>query len=129
MLFRSDAAASKGLAIVAGTQRRHEAPYVEAMKRIHDGAIGELVGGQCYWYGGGIWFRGDNENWTQMQNQCNNWYHYIWACGDQICEQHIHNLDVGCWAKNMYPVECNGMGGWGRRAYRARGDGESGAPP
>ena len=44
-----------GLAIVAGTQRRHQGPYIETMRRIHDGAIGDLVGGQCYWNQGGLW--------------------------------------------------------------------------
>ena len=34
----SSNADAKKLAIVAGTQRRHEAIYVETMKRIHDGA-------------------------------------------------------------------------------------------
>jgi len=42
-----------------------------------------------------------------------------WVGGDQIVEQHIHNLDVGCWVKNAYPVECNGMGG---HAMREGGD-------
>ena len=45
----------KGLGIVAGTQRRHQAAYLETMKRIHDGAIGEIVAGQCYWNQGGLW--------------------------------------------------------------------------
>ncbi len=48
---------------------------------------------------------------TEMAFQTNNWYHFNWLSGDQICEQHIHNLDVGCWVKGAYPVECNGMGG------------------
>ncbi|GAF88624.1 unnamed protein product, partial [marine sediment metagenome] len=51
----SEKAAEKGLAIVAGTQRRHEPQYVETMKRIHDGAIGEIVSAQCYWNQGGLW--------------------------------------------------------------------------
>ena len=60
-------AKEKGLAIVAGTQRRHQASYVETMKRIHEGAIGELVGGQCYWYGGGIWFKGVEEGMSELR--------------------------------------------------------------
>ena len=48
---------------------------------------------------------------TEMQYQVHNWYHFCWLSGDNICEQHIHNLDVGCWAKGAYPVKCNGMGG------------------
>jgi len=105
----------KNLMVGIGLQRRHEGHYKNMMDRIHNGAIGDIINMRVYWNGGGIWFRNDEDNRTQMQNQCNNWYHYIWSCGDQICEQHIHNLDVGCWAKNMYPVEANGMGGWGRR--------------
>jgi len=50
----SKIAEQKGLAIVCGTQRRHEFNRVELMKRIHDGQMGELVGGQCYWYGSGM---------------------------------------------------------------------------
>ncbi len=52
---------------------------------------------------------------TEMEYQTNNWYHFNWLSGDQICEQHIHNLDVGCWLKGSYPVECNGMGGGEQR--------------
>ena len=40
-----------------------------------------------------------------------NWYYYNWLCGDHICEQHIHNLDVGNWVKQAYPVTAHGMGG------------------
>ena len=48
---------------------------------------------------------------TEMQYQVNNWYHFCWLSGDNICEQHIHNLDVCNWAKGDHPVEANGMGG------------------
>jgi myo-inositol 2-dehydrogenase/D-chiro-inositol 1-dehydrogenase len=68
-------AKEKGLAIVCGTQRRHELNRVELMNRIHDGQIGELVGGQCYWYGGGIWYRGAQEGMSELEWQCHNWYH------------------------------------------------------
>src|SRR5687767_15138563 len=48
-------ATDKGLGIVAGTQRRHQPPYVEVVKRIHDGALGEILAGQIYWMQGDIW--------------------------------------------------------------------------
>lgn len=54
-------AKQKKLAVVAGTQRRHQPSYLETMKRIHGGDIGELVGGQCYWNGDGIWFRAKDD--------------------------------------------------------------------
>jgi predicted dehydrogenase len=113
----SKIAKDKGLSIVAGTQRRHEFSRVELMKRIHDGAIGELVGGQCYWYGGGIWFRGYQEGMSELEWQCYNWYHFTWLSGDQICEQHIHNIDVLNWCFNGPPAKFTAVGGRGWRSY------------
>ncbi len=98
-----------------GLQRRHEPQYIETIKRIHDGAIGDVIAQRVYWNGGGIWYRNREEGMSEMAFQTNNWYHFNWLSGDQICEQHIHNLDVGCWVKNAYPVECNGMGGHEQR--------------
>ncbi|MEO1614768.1 MAG: Gfo/Idh/MocA family oxidoreductase [Planctomycetota bacterium] len=105
----------KNLMVGIGLQRRHEAQYLETVGRIQDGAIGDLVTLRVYWNGGGIWYRNRTPEQTEMAFQTNNWYHFNWLSGDQICEQHIHNLDVGCWLKGEYPVECNGMGGRGLR--------------
>jgi predicted dehydrogenase len=113
----SKIAEQKGLAIVCGTQRRHELSRVELMKRIHDGAIGELVGGQCYWYGGGIWYRGYKEGLSELEWQCYNWYHFNWLSGDQICEQHIHNIDVLNWCFNGPPKKFMAVGGRAWRSY------------
>jgi predicted dehydrogenase len=112
-------AKEKNLAIVAGTQRRHQASYMETMKRIHDGAIGELVGGQCYWFGGGIWFNGvpRDSQMSELEWQVRNWYHFTWLSGDQICEQHIHNIDVMNWCFNGPPAKLTAVGGRGWRTY------------
>ncbi|MEN6424865.1 MAG: Gfo/Idh/MocA family oxidoreductase [Phycisphaerales bacterium] len=113
----SKLAKEKGLSIVAGTQRRHEFSRVELMKRIHEGAIGELVGGQCYWYGEGIWFRGASEGQSELDWQCENWYHFTWLSGDQICEQHIHNIDVMNWCFDGPPAKITALGGRQWRSY------------
>jgi myo-inositol 2-dehydrogenase/D-chiro-inositol 1-dehydrogenase len=113
----SKLAKEKGLAIVCGTQRRHEFNRVELMKRIHDGQIGELVGGQCYWYGSGIWYRGYQEGLSEMEWQCENWYHFTWLSGDQICEQHIHNIDIMNWCFNGPPAKFTAVGGRAWRSY------------
>jgi myo-inositol 2-dehydrogenase / D-chiro-inositol 1-dehydrogenase len=107
-------AKEKRLAVGAGTQRRHQPSYIETIKRIQDGAIGELVGGQCYWNGEGIWFRektGWLANLSDFEWQCWNWYHWDWLSGDQIVEQHIHNLDVMNWAFGGPPAKFYGLGG------------------
>jgi predicted dehydrogenase len=104
-------AQQKGLAVVSGTQRRHQAPYLEIMKRIHDGAIGEVVAGQVYWNQGGLWLNDRRDGWSDTEYQIRNWLYYAWLSGDHIVEQHIHNLDVANWALNAHPVKCLALGG------------------
>ncbi|AQT66975.1 putative oxidoreductase YvaA [Anaerohalosphaera lusitana] len=107
----SKQAKAKKLGIVAGTQRRHQASYIEAMKRIHDGAIGEIVGGQCYWNMGGLWVKEKKPEWSEMEWQCRNWLYFTWLSGDHIVEQHVHNIDVINWAMGGPPKKAMGMGG------------------
>jgi predicted dehydrogenase len=113
----SKLAAEKGLAIVCGTQRRHSSNYLTTMEQIHNGAIGDLVGGQCYWNGGGIWYRKPRPGMSELEWQIENWYHFTWLSGDQICEQHIHNIDVINWCFQGPPAKFMGMGGRWTRGY------------
>lgn len=104
-------AKSKNLAIGVGLQRHHQPHYVEVVQRLHDGAIGDIVAARAYWNSGGVWVRPRKPEQTEMEYQMRNWYYFNWLCGDHICEQHIHNLDVINWIKRGYPVRANGMGG------------------
>ena len=107
----ADAAKQKHLAIVAGTQRRHDPSYITTMKRVQDGAIGDLVGGQCYWNQGGLWAVERTPDMSEMEWQCRNWLYFTWLSGDHIVEQHIHNIDILNWAFGGPPVKALGMGG------------------
>jgi predicted dehydrogenase len=111
VIASSELAAARHLAIGCGTQRRHQAAYRETMKRIQDGAIGALVGGQCYWNQGELWVKPKEPDWSDMEWQCRNWLYFTWLSGDHIVEQHVHNLDVINWAMGAPPVKCVGMGG------------------
>ena len=111
VIASSELAGRKGLAIVAGTQRRHQARYLEVMKRIRDGAIGEVIGGQCYWNQGELWVVQKTPQMTDMEWQCRNWLYFTWLSGDHIVEQHVHNIDVINWAFDTTPVKVLGMGG------------------
>lgn len=124
----------KKMSIVAGTQRRHQEGYLEVMKRIHGGEIGDIVEAVAYWNNNGIWFRDRKdlddrkkipENPSDVAYQIHNWYHFGWLCGDHIVEQHVHNLDVVNWAKKAHPVRCWAMGGrlnLGGNSNRRAGD-------
>jgi len=111
VIAAGEAADEKGLCVVAGTQRRHHAIYLEIMNRIHDGAIGEVVSASCYWNQGGLWVHERQPHYTDMEWQIRNWLYFTWLSGDHICEQHIHNIDVCNWAFGKPPVRAMGMGG------------------
>ena len=104
-------AKAKSLAIVAGTQRRHGNGYIETMKRIHDGAIGDVSAARCYWNQGALWNKPRQADWSDLEWQMRNWLYFTWLSGDHIVEQHIHNLDVVNWALNAHPVKALGLGG------------------
>ncbi len=101
----------KGLAVGVGLQRRHQKEYQETIKRIQDGAIGDIVAARVYWNGQTPWVNPRKPGQTEMEYQLRNWYYFVWICGDHIVEQHIHNLDVINWVKGKYPVKASGMGG------------------
>tara|TARA_Y100000589_G_scaffold209624_2_gene197718 strand:+ start:33119 stop:34411 length:1293 start_codon:yes stop_codon:yes gene_type:complete len=107
----AESADRQGLSVVAGTQRRHQPNYIEAMERIRDGALGDVVMGRCYWNMGGLWSHEPREEWSPMEWQLRNWLYFTWLSGDHICEQHIHNIDVVNWAMGGPPVKAVGMGG------------------
>src|SRR4051812_30187534 len=90
-------AKQKNLGIAAGTQRRHSPNYRETIKRIHDGAIGEIVFAKCYWNGGQIWVIDREPGWSDIEWQLKNWNYFTWLGGDHIVEQHVHNLDIMNW--------------------------------
>jgi predicted dehydrogenase len=104
-------AKAKSLAIVAGTQRRHQQGYLETLKRIHDGSIGDIVAARCYWNQGGLWKKDREKGWSDLEWQMRNWLYFTWLSGDHIVEQHIHNMDVINWAMNAHPIRAVGMGG------------------
>ncbi len=106
----------KGLKVCVGLQRRYEPHYYNWAKQIADGKIGDVSFSRVYWNGGGIWCRPRQQGDTEMTYQMRNWYHFVWLCGDNICEQHVHNLDIGNWIhgkgdKMAHPVTANAQGG------------------
>jgi predicted dehydrogenase len=111
VLASAELAKQKGLAIVAGTQRRHDLGYRATIDRIHNGAIGDVVGGQVYWNQGGLWMNARKPEWTDTEWQLRNWLYFTWLSGDHIVEQHLHNIDVANWVLDAHPVKATGVGG------------------
>ncbi len=104
-------ARQKNLGIVAGTQRRHMKSYNEAIKRLRDGAIGDILCARAYWNGGVIWVVERQPGWSDMEWQLRNWNYFTWLGGDHIVEQHVHNLDIMNWVLGSHPVKALALGG------------------
>lgn len=119
MMANAKVADEKKLSIVAGTQRRHEVPYLEIIQRVKDGAIGDVVGGQVYWNQGQLWYKNRETGWNDMEWMLRDWVSWRWLSGDHYVEQHVHNIDVMNWFKDGHPVRAVGSGG---RAHRVTGD-------
>ncbi len=111
VLAAGELAQQKGLGIVAGTQRRHQRGYQETIRRVQDGAIGEVLACRAYWNGGVIWVIERQAGWSDMEWQLRNWNYFTWLGGDHIVEQHVHNLDVINWVLGAHPLKAYGMGG------------------
>jgi len=104
-------AEEKGLSVVAGTQRRHHPGYTETMRRLREGAIGEIVGGRAFYNTGELWLRPRKAGMSDMEWQCRNWYYFTWLSGDHIVEQALHRLDLLNWAMGGPPEKAVGTGG------------------
>ena len=105
-------ARAKGLSVVSGLCLRYDAGFKEGVRRIHDGAIGEVTTLLANDYRSGRWAKPRQPGWTEMLYQMRNWYNFTWLSGDFNVEQHVHFLDVCAWAmKDQYPVKAVGMGG------------------
>jgi predicted dehydrogenase len=104
-------AKEKNLGVGVGLQRHHQNSYLETIKRLQDGAIGDMIAARVYWNGAGLWVHPRKPEQTEMEYQMRNWYYFNWLCGDHIVEQHIHNIDVINWLKGKYPIRAQGMGG------------------
>lgn len=113
-------AEEKKLSVVAGTQRRHQAPYVETIKRLHDGEIGEILSGRAYWIGTLPFSHERDPKWSDLEYRLRNWYNQIWTCGDNILEQHVHNLDVINWALKAHPERVVASGGRAWKPFEER---------
>jgi predicted dehydrogenase len=112
VLATCDEAVKKGLSIVSGLQNHYSHAMREAMRRLHDGAIGEIVAIQANDFRGPIWVRPREPGWTDMEYQMRNWYYFTWLSGDFNVEQHVHMLDLCSWAlRGQYPDQAIGTGG------------------
>ncbi len=104
-------ARAKKLAVLPGTQYRHQASFIETIKRVHGGQIGPIRAGRAYYNSGTLWDKPRTKGMSEMEWQLRNWLYFDWLSGDQPVEQHIHTIDVTDWVMNAHPVRAVATGG------------------
>lgn len=103
---------AKRLNVTVGLQRRYQRNYRAAYEQFQNGVLGDVIRAEVYWNGGRPWVRDRRPGDTEMMYQLRNWYHFNWLCGDNIVEQHVHNIDVANWfLGDKPPIKARGIGG------------------
>ena len=101
----------KNLKVGCGLMWRHCAARGEAVKRIHDGAIGQITNMRGFRMDNAVGPRPRQAGETEVAYQLRNFHYFDWAGGDILIDYIIHNIDVGCWVKDAWPVKALGFGG------------------
>src|SRR2546421_1252597 len=108
-----------GKSLVSGLCYRYDAPKIEIMQRIHNGAIGDIRNIEVNYLTTGLKSNKREPGWTDMEFQLRNWWYFTWLSGDMIVEQHIHSLDKMMWVKKDEPPQfCYSSGGRTVRTQR-----------
>lgn len=123
MMLRGDEIVrQKRLGVVAGTQYRHHPGYIETVRRIHDGQIGEIRAMYAYYNAASPGVKPRQPDWSEMVYQLRNWLFYTWLAGDQPVEQFVHNIDVMMWVMGGPPKSAIAVGGRQVRTAPEYGD-------
>src|SRR5579859_377116 len=98
------------LSLDVGFQIRDCPPFVELVKRIHDGALGKIVCGEAHYLTGYI----DRPAWpnaSPTEKRLRNWVYDRVLSGDIIVEQNIHVIDICNWILKAHPLKVSAKGG------------------
>lgn len=110
VLKAGEMARQKNLKVATGLMWRHDKPRREAIQRIHDGAIGDLVMLRTYRMHGAVGFAPRQPGESELAHQIRNYSSFNWLNASFFVDWLIHNIDVCCWAKNAWPVSAQGHG-------------------
>src|SRR5688500_6504008 len=116
-------AKEKRISLVSGLCFRYDEAKIETVKRIHDGAIGDIVSLQANYNSSGLWMKRRQRGWDDMQWQLRNWLYFHWLSGDHVVEQAIHSIDKMMWVmKDAAPAVVTASGGRTQRTNPAYGN-------
>lgn len=107
------------LKVACGFMWRHSKAREEVVKRIYDGAIGEVHTLRIYRVHGPVHCPKLPAKTNELMFQLQHPVCFNWVTGGFFIDWHCHNVDQACWVKNAWPVSAQGMGG---RCYPEAGN-------
>ena len=110
VLRAGEEAAQKNLKVASGLMWRHDPAREEVIRRLHDGAIGDLILLRTYRMHGPVGFVPRQPGESELAHQIRNYSCFNWLNASFFVDWLIHNIDVCCWAKDAWPVSVQGQG-------------------
>lgn len=107
-----ETAKKKKLSLVSGLMNRYIPAVQETMKRVLDGAIGDIVAIEENFLRAPYVLVARTDKDSEMEYQYRNWYHFSWLSGDDVTQSLVHNLDKALWAmQEKPPARAHGLAG------------------
>jgi len=113
----------KKTALVCGFCWRYSDAERMAFKKVSDGEIGDIVTVHSTYHTSTLGKRPRQPEWTDMEFQLRNWWHFTWLSGDHLVEQACHSVDRLSWATgDKTPMRCVALGGRAARSGPEHGN-------
>jgi myo-inositol 2-dehydrogenase / D-chiro-inositol 1-dehydrogenase len=102
----------KNLCVVSGLHRRYDAVLRETVKRVLDGAIGDVVAIEVSFMRAPYRICARDPKWSEMEWQYKTWYHFNYLSGDDVPQSLVHPIDTAQWVmREEPPATCHGLAG------------------
>ena len=99
------------VSIDVGFQIRSAPPFVELVRRIHEGALGKLVSISAHYYAPAVDYPERSASISHDELRVRNWNWDLALSGDIIVEQDIHVIDICNWILRGHPLSAYATGG------------------
>ena len=106
------AAKEKHLSLVCGFCWRYNDGMIPFWDEVKKGTIGDIQTVYTNYHTSTLTKRPRQPEWSDMEFQLRNWWHFTWLSGDHLVEQACHSIDRMSWAMgDKEPLRCMGLGG------------------
>ncbi len=123
VLESAAAAKRKNLSLLVGFCWRHNDGMKAMFEQINGGALGDVLSVHTTYHTTTLSKRPRKPEWSDLEFQMRNWWHFTWISGDHVVEQAVHSIDRLNWALNdRMPAKVTCLGGRAARSGPEHGN-------